>query len=443
MITPERKRIAHLLRRAGFGASPSELDRHEAMGFDGAVEALLDYEPWPDYFEIDPAIEAAFQSDPRDANRRAAELARDLPPWWVKRMVATPNPLEEKMTLFWHGHFTSQARMVQDGRTLVRQNQLLRRNALGNFETLTLDVSRDAAMLVYLDGARSNAEAPNENYGRELMELFTMGIGNYSETDVKQVARALTGWKVKHDSGEVALIPRFQDGGVKTFLGQSGNLKLEDVVRTVVSHPATGPHLAEKLLRFFLRPDPSSEIVTRLDRVYYDSGYSVRAMMEHLLKSEDFSSDDSYRANIKSPAELVVGGIKNLGINGAGGQAARILRVLGQSLFDPPSVKGWDGDRAWISASTLLTRFNVASLVASEGAASRSGGLDPEAMLAAAADDPATAVQHVLELLVDGKVADGARAALLEYATTMKRRPEIAVRGLLRLAMTAPEYQLN
>ena len=373
----------------------------------------------------------------------AAEIMRDLPGWWVQRMVATPNPLEEKMTLFWHGHFTSQARKVRDGRLLVWQNQLLRRGALGNFEQLTADVSRDAAMLVYLDGARSNAEAPNENYARELMELFTIGIGNFTEVDVKEAARALTGWKVRHDSGEVLFAPRLHDGGTKTFLGRSGNLGLEEVVRTVVSHPATGPRLADKLLRFFLRPDPPTEMVTRLGRLYYDSGYNLKAMMGELLKSAEFSSEGAYRAIIKSPSELVVGGLKSLGIDDVGRQAAHVLGGLGQALFDPPSVKGWDGDRAWIGASTLLNRFNVASLVAAGGRGLPGDGLDRGGLLVSAADDPASAVQRVLDLLVDGEVAGRGRTALTEYATTMLDRPEAAVRGLLRLAMTAPEYQLN
>ena len=438
MKTPERTRIAHLLRRTGFGANPAELDRYAAMGFDATVDEILNFEPWPDGFPIDPAIEAAFQVDPREGQRLAREAMRELPPWWVGRMLRTPSPLEEKLTLFWHGHLTSQARKVQDGRLLIGQNRMLRRNALGSFERLVLDASRDAAMLIYLDGTRSNAGAPNENYARELMELFTMGIGHYSETDVKESARALTGWKVQRESGAVLYLPRLHDDGPKTFLGQTGNFQLEDIVRIVVAHPATGERLAGKLLNFFLRPDPSADLVQRLAAVYYETGYSIRSMMEHLLRSAEFSSEDAYRATIKSPVELVVGGLRTLGATDAGPQVARVAAVLGQSLFNPPSVKGWDGDRAWIGASTLLTRFNVAAMAPSGGLPS------PVLDLASSADaDPAAMVQQVLDRLLDGHVTDGARAALTEYALTMRDRPESAMRGLLRLAMTTPEYQLN
>jgi uncharacterized protein (DUF1800 family) len=434
LIAPERKRIAHLLRRTGFGASPAELDRYEEMGFDAAIDALLDYPPWPDPYPVDPAIEAAFQDDPREGQQLAREALRELPGWWIARMLTTPNPLEEKMTLFWHGHFTSAARKVQDGRLMIAQNRMLRRNALGSFERLALDASRDAAMLIYLDGTRSNAAAPNENYARELMELFTMGIGNYSEDDVKESARALTGWKVQRESGTVRYVPRLHDDSEKTYLGQTGAFQLEDIVRIAVAHPATGRRLAAKLVKFFLRPDPPDDLVARLAAVYYAGGYSIRAMLEHLLRSDEFSSATAYRANIKSPVELLVGGLRTLGVTQAGPQVGRLLVPLGQALFSPPSVKGWDGGRAWIGASSLLTRFNVAALATS-------GARDPAP--AEPASGPEAAAGAVIDRLLDGQVSTGVRAALVDYATAMRDHPQPRSRGLLRLAMTAPEYQLN
>ncbi len=442
MIAPERKRIAHLLRRTGFGANPEELDRYEAMGFDAAVNALLDYEPWPDPYPVDPAIEAAFQDDPREGQQLAREALRELPGWWIARMLTTPNPLEEKMTLFWHGHFTSQARKVQDGRLMIAQNRMLRRNALGSFERLALDASRDAAMLIYLDGSRSNAAAPNENYARELMELFTMGIGNYSEDDVKESARALTGWKIQRDSGTVLYLPGRHDDGTKTYLGQTGAFQLEDIVRIAVAHPATGPRLAAKLIRFFLRPDPPADLVQRLAAVYYARSYSIRDVLEHLLRSPEFSSEAAYRANIKSPVELLVGGLRTLGVTQAGPQIGRLLVPLGQALFSPPSVKGWDGDRAWIGAASLLTRFNVAALATSGGRNSAPAPLDSD-IASASGLDPEAAAAGVIDRLLDGDVSAGVRAALIEYAGTMQDQPQTLLRGLLRLAMTTPEYQLN
>ncbi len=455
MIAPERKRIAHLLRRAGFGAGSAELDRYEAMGFDAAVDAVLNFEPWPDAYPIDPAIEEAFKEDPREGRRLAREVVRELPGWWVSRMLSTPSFLEEKMTLFWHGHFTSQARVVQDGRLMVAQNRMLRRNALGSFERLALDASRDAAMLIYLDGTHSNADAPNENYARELMELFTIGIGNYTEDDVKASARALTGWKVQRESGTVIYRPGRHDNGVKTFLGQTGSFQLEDIVRIVVSHPATGENLSEELVKFFVRPDPPADLVRRLATVYYDSDYSIRAMMQHLLRSAEFSSEAAYRATVKSPIELIVGGLRTLGVTEADPQITRLLVSLGQALFSPPSVKGWDGNRDWIGASTLLARFNAGLQIqrrdvgSAETVLATSGGSNPLASHLEsdwpppASVDPETAVGQVLDRVLDGEASAGTRSALRDYADKMRDSSPALLRGLLRLAMTAPEYQLN
>ena len=401
---------AHLLRRAGFGADPAAIKQAAAAGIDATTETLLHPELVPENFNDTQTLSALTAILPETKN--GGTPAQAVKMWWVHRMIASPRPLAEKMTLFWHGHFTSKDGGMQ-GDLLYRQNQLFRANALGNFRTLTLAVSRDPEMLRYLNGNTNYKAHPNENYGRELMELYTCGIGNYTEDDVKAAARAFSGWNLRR--GEFYFNPNQHDNDPKTFLGKTGNWNGDDIVDILVAHPATAKRLCTQLWAYFAYPAPEPQVVDALVETYYGSGYDIRAVMSRILRSKAFYSDKARFNVIKSPAQYVVGTIKMLGLNKAvelalsditpaneraylpaattmpaapaatvtaaattpavtpqqaAGRKMAVLaglpnamRSMGQDLLAPPTVKGWDGGEAWINTSTLLARVNFANAI--------------------------------------------------------------------------------
>lgn len=420
-LDSERARIAHLLRRAGFGPSEQELNEYVSLGYDGAVSRLLDYESIPEM----PDLVA-----PEDVG---------LQVWWLDKMVHTSRPLQEKMTLFWHGHLTSALKKVKDPNLLLAQNQMFRANALGSFGDLLKAVSRDGAMIRWLDLQTNRAGAPNENFGRELMELFTLGVGNYTEDDVAEVARAFTGWSATLD-GQFIFRPMQHDFGSKTILGQTGNFDGDDVIAILASHPQAARFISGKLFRFFAYPGPEPEVIDRLAGVYTANNGSIKSVVEAILRSPEFSSDKAYRALIKSPTELVVGALRTLGAETVPPQAVQAMRLLGQELFDPPNVAGWFGNRSWINAATLLGRFNVLGTLAMQAGGPLLGGQPVAALLAGTADSAGRA-QRVLDLLIDGDASPDERAALVAFADQAKGPQQAG--GLFRLAMALPAYHLN
>ena len=417
----ERGRVAHLLRRAGFGASAQELNEYAGLGFDGAVSRLVEYEAMP----LVPD--------------RLSPEAVGLQVWWLDKMVHTRRPLQEKMTLFWHGHLTSALRKVKDPNVLQVQNELFRSNALGTYGELLRAISRDGAMIRWLDLQSNRKGAPNENYARELMELFTLGVGNYTEDDVDEVARAFTGWSATPD-GQYVFRPMQHDYDQKTILGQTGPFDGDDVSNILAASPATARFMASKLFRFYAYPNPEPDVVGRFADVYLASGGSIKAVVEAILRSPEFSSERAYRALIKSPTELIVGALRTLGADDVPPQAVQAMRLLGQELFNPPNVAGWFGNRGWINAATLLGRFNVLGTVAQQLGGPVMGG-QPVTALLDGAPTSAERVQRVLDLLVDGDVSTEERNALIQFADQAKG-PQ-AARGLFRLAMALPAYQLN
>src|SRR5215211_1552812 len=344
-LDSERTRVAHLLRRTGFGPSEQELNEYTQLGFDDAVSRLVNY-----------------ASVPETPDRLAPEEV-GLQVWWLDKMVHTARPLQEKMTLFWHGHLTSALRKVKDPNLLQAQNALFRANALGNYGEVLRAISRDGAMIRWLDLQTNRAGAPNENYGRELLELFTLGVGNYTEDDVDEVARAFTGWSSTPD-GQFIFRRMQHDFGSKTILGQTGNFDGDDVSAMLADHPTTARFIGSKLFRFFAYPNPEPATIDRLAGVYLANIGSIRALVESILRSPEFSSERAYRALIKSPTELIVGALRVLGAEAVPPQASQAMRLLGQELFDPPNVAGWFGNRSWINAATLLGRFNVLGALA-------------------------------------------------------------------------------
>jgi uncharacterized protein (DUF1800 family) len=268
------------------------------------------------------------------------------------------------MTLFWHSHFTSSLKKVKAPALLYRQNVLLRRHALGNFAELLRAVARDPAMLVYLDNARSRRQAPNENFARELMELFTLGEGHYTEADLKEAARAFTGWSLDPDSGQYTFRPRWHDGGEKRILGRRGAFDGDDVIDLLLARPETAELIVTKLWHAFISERPDSGEVTRLAAVFRDAGYEMKPLLAALFTSEAFWAEQNRGRLIKSPVDFVVGTLRLFGLPVREDRdLAWMVRRLGQDLFDPPDVKGWPGGRQWITGATLLDRQTLIARV--------------------------------------------------------------------------------
>ena len=365
----------HLLSRTSFGVTPAEIRALETIDYSTAVDRLLTnvrrdaMTPAPEWIGLGPAEVQRLQQaaeaerkkgvDGRNLSivRPVQEQGRELKNWWVEEMMATDQPLVERMTLFWHGHFTSSLMKVRYPASLFRQNALIRREALGNYATLLKAVARDPAMLIYLDGTRSVARQPNENFARELLELFTLGEGRYSEADIKAAARAFTGWSVDRDSGQFVEHSGQHDDGQKTFLGKSGRFGGEDILTILLAHPRTAELIVDKLWREFvsLKPDPAE--VARLATAFRQGGYEIKPLMRAIFLSPAFRDPANRAALIKSPVDLIVGTVHVLGLPVPEKTAlVRMLQGLGQLPFDPPNVKGWAGGESWISTYTLLLR---------------------------------------------------------------------------------------
>lgn len=366
----------HLLSRTAFGATPAEIAAIASTDFSAAVDRLLTKvrtraataapgwtsEPLSALRERrqEAQSSAGKTVDGKPVNE-VAKLVREegsqLSNWWVEEMLATDQPLVEKMTLFWHNHFTSSIQKVRYVPALYRQNALFRREALGNFATLLKEVAHDPAMLIYLDGVHNVAKQPNENFARELLELFTLGEGHYSESDIKNAARAFTGWSLDRDSGQFVDRMQLHDGGEKTFLGQSGHFTGDDILAILLRHPRTAETIVEKLWREFISFTPDANEVKRLAGLFRGNNYEMKPLLRALFLSPAFRDPVNRGALIKSPIELIVGTVHVFGLPVPDQTPlVRMMAGLGQTPFAPPNVKGWPGGESWISTSTLLLR---------------------------------------------------------------------------------------
>jgi hypothetical protein len=285
---------------------------------------------------------------------------RRLGYWWANRMVQTSHPLEQKMALLWHGHFATHENKVRDYRKMMQQIDLFERGATGNLRDLTIKVAQNPAMLYFLDAQYNVKGAPNENFAREVMELFTMGVGNYSETDVREAARAFTGWYF--DNLAFRINEEKHDAGVKTFLGRTGNFDGVDVLRIIFEQPVTAEYLAAKIYRFIVRDELSSNLRSRLGAVLRANDYEVKPLLTAILSSRDFYSAASYGGHIKGPVEHLITMMKHLGVDEVPGvpDFNQSTIAMGQHLLNPPSVAGWAGGKAWITPGLLIARGNVA-----------------------------------------------------------------------------------
>ena len=357
----------HLLNRAGFGATDAEIAQFAPLQRGEAVDKLLASsrrEPFvapPDFvdapFEPYYRLRGLSAEERMSAQRRLAQESFELRAWWLREMLATPSPLTERMTLFWHNHFATSQQKVRSLQLMYRQNALLRRESLGNFATLLHAIAKDPAMLVYLDNAGSRRQAPNENFAREVMELFTLGEGHYAEQDVKEGARAFTGWSLDRETGEYTYRRVWHDYGSKTVLGRTGRFDGDDVLDVLLERPETARFIAAKVWREFVSPTPDAQEVSRWAAVFRDARYEVKPLLRAALTSNAFWAPANRGALVKSPVDLVVGTLRTFDIRPADLRpAAFASAALGQNPFAPPNVKGWAGGDAWIDSATLLGR---------------------------------------------------------------------------------------
>ena len=441
-------KLAHLLRRAGFGARPQEWTAYAALGVAGTTERLLHPESVPDHLA---EVMQDINGDYIDVNNLDS-----LRQWWLYRMAHSQRPLEEKMTLFWHNHFATANYKVDRPERMWQQNKTLRAHALGSFRTLLQAISRDPAMMVWLDAEQNKKGKPNENFGRELQELFTLGIGSgYTETDVKEVARAFTGWSADNNQGTFWFDPNHHDDGPKTFLGETGNFNGDDIIDIIVRQPATARFICTKLFKFFVHDTPTPADLKPLIDAYFRSGYEIRDVLQAALTSPAFYSEQAFYAKIKSPVEFLVTTVRTLNAPMAAlDNPSRILRNMGQDLFNPPNVKGWPEGRTWMNTTTMLTRLNFVNYVTHE--MSRRGSLTTNLRAALAAQGlgeegtlatPEQMVDAVWNTLLPGLSPTAATRRLLAAFVQEGAKPGQAhfdskAAGLTFLILSAPEYHL-
>ncbi len=426
----QRQLISHLLRRAGFGATPTELDQYVQLGYDGSVDQLLNYDQSADDYP-------SFDISAETANRRRS--VADLQLWWLNRILTTKRPLQEKMTLFWHGHFATAASKVNRLGWLYNQNLLFRQHALGAFPALLSEISKDPAMMFWLDSQTNRKGSPNENYAREVMELFTMGIGTYTEQDVKEGARALTGWVIRRDADNSQFVPARFDDGVKNFLGHSENLGLDDVVSILASSPDTARFIGRKLARFFISDAPDDATLGAIANTYTSTSGDMKAVMRTVLTSDAFKNPAGFMDKIASPTEYVVTNLKLLGAKSVDQTVLGAMRSMGQELFNPPNVAGWPGGSAWLNTDTIFTRLNFADRIVSNRNSEGPTYVDPGAFLGAAKD----AVAYFVDLLTDGAMADANRQALQDYFGGTAKAADAKIRGLVHLILSTPTAHMN
>ena len=379
----------HLLGRAGIGTRPADVATFAGLSREAAIERLLaptaTGDPSPPPAEllayVSPQRLRMLSEEERKEMRKRSGVA--LRAWWVDAMLRAPTPadqLRERMTLFWHNHFVSSIEKVHSPKLMLEQNRLLRRHALGSFAELLHAVGKDPAMVVYLDSATNRKGSPNENFAREVMELFTLGEGNYGERDIKEAARAFTGWSVEPETGEYRWRPFAHDEGEKTVLGIRGRLDGDAVLDILLARPETGDFVVRKLWREFVSPEPNEREVIRIGERWRASGHDMRVALRELLGGRAFWARDNRLALVKSPVDWVVGTFNTLAVEPPEAPAlALALRQLGQDLFAPPNVKGWPGGDAWINSNTLLVRKQMAErLLRREGRMNlREAMLDP------------------------------------------------------------------
>ncbi len=492
---------AHLLNRAGFGGSPSEIKAFHALGRSQAVDSLiqpkepLDAFPLPAWCSDEAAIAATrarfeeyrmTKKEKKNASpeqiaamrqemvkkfqKESRQQALDAQAWWFRRMVKSEAPLREKMTLFWHDHFATSVQKVKFPILLVKQNSLFRESALGSFEKLTQAMLMDPAMLIYLDSQSSKKDHPNENFAREVMELFTLGEGNYTEQDIHEAARAFTGYSINRGNGTSWHNKREWDATPKTIFGQTGPYNGQDVIKLIFEKKEASRFMVSKLWEFFVYEKPSATLLDTLSSSFQAANYEVGPLLRDMFLSKEFYSQAAVRTQIKCPVQYIVTLLKQLEITQPPvGFPITAQLQLGQVLFMPPNVAGWDWGHAWINTNTLLTRYNLAGFLV-KGAA-KSGNIIPDEKMKipkmgavprdmgaswkgpdfetiaprTLRDKPADLVDTLIFRFFQSPLPDKARSSFIAYATSKQgailTNQETA--ELCHLILSTPYYQLT
>ena len=481
-----RPEIEHLLRRAGFGARPDELDRYGQMSVGRAIETLLDYASTPD--DVDGKIQQpGYVGVTARGQFSPQSVIADARQRWLFRMVHSDRPLQEKMTLFWCNHFATgynkiagtlgateatrylAAKRSEDAGQVRGQLELFRDQALGNFRDLLLEVAKDTAMLVWLDGRTNTKAKPQENFAREIMELFTMGVGHYTESDVYAGARVFTGWNLQrpgaagdpaqhyefnyvanqHDTGEKTFSFPVYGNGSRTIPGRSASDGMQDgvdFISALAGNPNTARYLAARLYTFFVSeaggPDPA--FVDRVAAAYLQSGYDMKAVMREVLSSSQFWDPAAYFARYSWPVEFVVRALKDIGWRGFSvNDALGPLANMGQTLFEPPDVAGWDTGQAWFSTGGMLARMNFAATVAGNQRFNLASAAKPFAA------SPESVLSYFLDQLASAPLDGSVMLELAGYLratgawTGSDAQLQVKAAGLVHLLVGSAEYQFQ
>lgn len=466
MILAERDKVAHLLRRFGLGASEAEVNYFMQGGLKGAIDKLLNCEATPEAYDFSWEV---VESDKGQIRPAQAVVG------WSARMLMTRRPLLEKMTLFWHNHFATSAEKVTNGPLMIQQNEILRKNALGNFKTLLSEVSKDPAMLIWLDGQDNIKGRANENFAREVMELFTLGVGNYSEKDIQEAARAFTGWSfvrngrnAQKSPAEFMFKPVLHDDGPKVVLGKSGNLTGEDVITILCSNQRVAEFIVGKVWNWFVYADPTPATLKPFVDDFWRSGLDIKTLLRGIMESNEFYSERAYRKLLKNPVDFCMATARAMGIgeNMASQLAptatdekqsrARIAPAAGVSramknqglwLFYPPDVSGWKPGEAWITSATMVERIAWANKVMGTA----QGGIARYPIYSILAGDPSPlGIATKLASIYDAPMSDAKLSKLAEAATLSLKGEALSPKNanmvasdVLRLIFGSPEFQFS
>lgn len=470
-LRTDRERTAHLLRRFGLGASEAELDFYAKDGWREAVEKLLNYESIEERNTLEVQ---AF------ANDKGQLRIQSVQAFWATRLLTTRRPLLEKMVLFWHDHYATSAQKVTQPLLMHEQNETFRTHATGNFKDLLLEVSKDPAMLVWLDNQFNVKGKPNENFAREIMELFTLGIGNYTESDVQEAARAFTGWSFrgadrtkqrKYAKPEFSFDPRRHDSGIKTVCGNKGPFDGEDVIRLLAEDPRCAKYITQKMWAWFAYPDPDEALVAKLANVFQKSGLDIKVLLRSIMLSDEFYSEQAERKIVKNPIDFIVPTLRQMGIGEAIGLdlteegilkkrpaaafgVMSVSKAMGMDLLFPPDVAGWESGNAWISSATMIERVRWADRIfgvtpTGAKANQRTVSLNlPVFQLLRGFTTPAEVVDFFVSVY-DAPIPGSKRPALIAAAERAMagglspKNASITASSVCRLIFGSPEFQFS
>ena len=458
--------MAHLFRRAGFGATYEELEEGLSAGYEATVERLL----YPENAaEWDDALFRRYHVD-----QNSLMLIESSQSYWLYRMINSPRPLEEKIALFWHGLFATAYGKLNHAKAVVNQTNTFRRHGLGSFRNLLSELSRDPAMIFWLDNKDNHKDAPNENYGRELLELFSMGIGTYTEADVKAAARAFTGWTIANQDymsvrasrdsiwphgrldWQFVYRPEDHDDSEKTFLNQTGRFNGEDVLDIICGHPASSWFLAGKLYGFFVSDQPDEAATQVIAEDLRRTGGDVRSALRTIFLSDFFRSEEARYSKVKSPAEVVAGVARMAGAFGAPHWSIVNLALdanfMGQEILNPPTVEGWHTGTEWVDTGTLMERVNSAALLVGDPSQTGVGSIIRRLREVQAVYLPEELVDACLTYSGALDVSDATRLELTAFAASQGELSfgaqfdagcaEQRVADLLQLIVSTREYQM-